>query len=126
MKAVIAPPRVPSPSKNQRDFLFADMAKLADALDLGSSGVTRAGSSPVIRISVKNVSESESINLVFPDFETFFYFCLTEVEIRIPAMMRIIATKPITPKDSFSTSHPRTAAATGLSAQNMDARSAVV
>lgn len=26
------------------------MAKLADALDLGSSGVTRAGSSPVIRI----------------------------------------------------------------------------
>ena len=38
MKAVIAPPRVPSPSKNQRDFLFADMAKLADALDLGSSG----------------------------------------------------------------------------------------
>lgn len=35
MKAVIAPPRVPSPSKNQRDFLFADMAKLADALDLG-------------------------------------------------------------------------------------------
>lgn len=51
MKAVIAPPRVPSPSKNQRDFLFADMAKLADALDLGSSEATRAGSSPVIRIS---------------------------------------------------------------------------
>lgn len=25
------------------------MAELADALDLGSSGVTRAGSSPVIR-----------------------------------------------------------------------------
>lgn len=46
MKAVIAPPRVPSPSKNQRDFLFADMAKLADALDLGSSEATRAGSSP--------------------------------------------------------------------------------
>ena len=41
MKAVIAPPRVPSPSKNQRDFLFADMAKLADALDLGSSPVIR-------------------------------------------------------------------------------------
>ena len=51
MKAVIAPPRVPSPSKNQRDFLFADMAKLADALDLGSSVATRAGSSPVIRIA---------------------------------------------------------------------------
>ena len=51
MKAVIAPPRVPSPSKNQRDFLFADMAKLADALDLGSSEATRAGSSPVIRIA---------------------------------------------------------------------------
>ena len=28
----------------------ADMAELADALDLGSSGNTRAGSSPVIRI----------------------------------------------------------------------------
>lgn len=80
-------------------------------------------------ISMKNASESESINLVFPDFEAFFYvflFCLAEVEIRIPAIMRIIAIKPVTPKDSFSTSHPRTAAATGLSAQNMDARSAVV
>lgn len=29
---------------------YADMAELADALDLGSSGATRAGSSPVIRI----------------------------------------------------------------------------
>ncbi len=29
---------------------FADMAELADALDLGSSGQPRAGSSPVIRI----------------------------------------------------------------------------
>ncbi len=28
----------------------ADMAELADALDLGSSGAPRAGSSPVIRI----------------------------------------------------------------------------
>ena len=62
MKAVIAPPRVPSPSKNQRDFLFADMAKLADALDLGSSEATRAGSSPVIRIAE---------NLIFQGF--FFY-----------------------------------------------------
>ena len=59
MKAVIAPPRVPSPSKNQRDFLFADMAKLADALDLGSSEATRAGSSPVIRI----------------DFSRFLFLC---------------------------------------------------
>lgn len=35
------------------------MAELADALDLGSSGATRAGSSPVIRISgaeaIKNI-----------------------------------------------------------------------
>ncbi len=31
-------------------FSFADMAELADALDLGSSGNTRAGSTPVIRI----------------------------------------------------------------------------
>ena len=30
-------------------ILFADMAELADALDLGSSEATRAGSSPVIR-----------------------------------------------------------------------------
>ncbi len=29
--------------------LLADMAELADALDLGSSGESRAGSSPVIR-----------------------------------------------------------------------------
>ena len=57
MKAVIAPPRVPSPSKNQRDFLFADMAKLADALDLGSSEATRAGSSPVIRIGASGDTE---------------------------------------------------------------------
>ncbi len=30
-------------------MLRADMAELADALDLGSSGNTRAGSTPVIR-----------------------------------------------------------------------------
>ncbi|GAO99873.1 succinyl-diaminopimelate desuccinylase [Fructobacillus ficulneus] len=36
---------------------FADVAELADALDLGSSGVIRAGSIPVIRIAtfVENV-----------------------------------------------------------------------
>ncbi len=28
---------------------YADMAELADAIDIGSSGNTRAGSSPVIR-----------------------------------------------------------------------------
>ena len=33
-----APPREPSPCKNRRVFSFADMAELADALDLGSSG----------------------------------------------------------------------------------------
>lgn len=32
-------------------MLRADMAELADALDLGSSGNTRAGSTPVIRIA---------------------------------------------------------------------------
>ena len=31
-------------------ILAADVAELADALDLGSSGATRAGSIPVIRI----------------------------------------------------------------------------
>lgn len=33
--------------------MFADMAELADALDLGSSGVPRAGSIPVIRIDLR-------------------------------------------------------------------------
>ena len=33
-------------------FTAADVAELADALDLGSSGVTRAGSIPVIRIRI--------------------------------------------------------------------------
>ena len=33
--------------------MFADMAELADALDLGSSGVPRAGSIPVIRIQLR-------------------------------------------------------------------------
>ena len=31
-------------------MIWADMAELADAPDLGSGGSTRAGSSPVIRI----------------------------------------------------------------------------
>ena len=65
MKAVIAPPRVPSPSKNQRDFLFADMAKLADALDLGSSEATRAGSSPVIRIAEILIFQGFKIRKLF-------------------------------------------------------------
>ena len=34
-------------------MLRADMAELADALDLGSSGNTRAGSTPVIRTNDK-------------------------------------------------------------------------
>lgn len=33
--------------------MFADMAELADALDLGSSVNRRAGSTPVIRIFLK-------------------------------------------------------------------------
>lgn len=60
MKAVIAPPRVPSPSKNQRDFLFADMAKLADALDLGSSAARHAGSTPVTRTKKTQLPSRES------------------------------------------------------------------
>ena len=35
--------------------LFADMAELADALDLGSSVARRAGSTPVIRTKVNPV-----------------------------------------------------------------------
>ncbi len=34
-------------------WMFADMAELADALDLGSSGVPRAGSIPVIRMDLR-------------------------------------------------------------------------
>ena len=33
--------------------IFVDVAELADALDLESSGATRAGSSPVIHIIAK-------------------------------------------------------------------------
>ena len=36
-----------------RYHMFADMAELADALDLGSSVNRRAGSTPVIRIFFK-------------------------------------------------------------------------
>ena len=36
-------------------MLRADMAELADALDLGSSGNTRAGSTPVIRLSLIHI-----------------------------------------------------------------------
>ena len=38
---------------------YADMAELADALDLGSSGYPRAGSSPVIR-SLESCSFAET------------------------------------------------------------------
>ena len=37
-------------------YLHAAMAELADALDLGSSGVTRAGSIPVSRTKVIEIS----------------------------------------------------------------------
>ena len=40
-------------------FIFlADMAELADALDLGSSGNTRAGSTPVIRKALRTEYDS--------------------------------------------------------------------
>ena len=38
-------------------MLRADMAELADALDLGSSGESRAGSSPVIRTKAKRSAQ---------------------------------------------------------------------
>ena len=47
--------------------LLADMAELADALDLGSSGESRAGSSPVIRILVKKWEIP-----IFREFPIFF------------------------------------------------------
>ena len=37
-------------------LIYADMAELADAHDSGSCGATRAGSSPVIRTSLKGLS----------------------------------------------------------------------
>ena len=44
----------------QQGPLQADVAELADALDLGSSGVTRGGSSPLIRSTqpVRSLSRS--------------------------------------------------------------------
>ena len=47
------------------------MAELADALDLGSSGDTRAGSSPVNRIIRKTVS---FMDLVIEWLSPFFMF----------------------------------------------------
>ena len=47
------------------------MAELADALDLGSSGESRAGSSPVIRITRKTVS---FMDLVTEWLSPFFMF----------------------------------------------------
>ncbi len=43
----------------------ADVAELADALDLGSSGHPRAGSSPVIRTKSKNACEPKRFAGVF-------------------------------------------------------------
>ena len=40
------------------------MAELADALDLGSSGVIRAGSSPVTR-TIKDLFELEIVRFLF-------------------------------------------------------------
>ena len=53
-------------------MLRADMAELADALDLGSSGNTRAGSTPVIRTS----AEGLIIN-GFRDCRVFLFLCYT-------------------------------------------------
>ena len=40
--------------------LYADMAELADALDLGSSVLRRGGSSPFIRIVLKKAGSYEA------------------------------------------------------------------
>ena len=40
---------IPSLSKNRGEIEYAGMAELADALDLGSSGVIRVGSTPTTR-----------------------------------------------------------------------------
>ena len=50
---------------------YADMAELADALDLGSSGGSRAGSTPVIR-TIKECFTSVTKSLVFLFFDSGF------------------------------------------------------
>jgi hypothetical protein len=40
--------------------ICGDVAELADALDLGSSGATRAGSIPVVPINRHSTNEAES------------------------------------------------------------------
>ena len=58
---------------------FADVAELADALDLGSSGHPRAGSSPVIRTKRKSACEPKRFAGVFLfliyDLSLFFVKC---------------------------------------------------
>ena len=54
------------------------MAELADALDLGSSGISRAGSSPVIRTKTE-ASKKPSAMRFFGCFLFSYFLCLVVI-----------------------------------------------
>ena len=59
--------------------MFADMAELADALDLGSSGYPRAGSSPVIRTKIDSLLFGENLFLYGIPSAEVLWFCESKI-----------------------------------------------
>ena len=57
----------------------ADMAELADALDLGSSGYPRAGSSPVIRTKIDSLLFGENLFLYGIPSAEVLWFCESKI-----------------------------------------------
>ena len=55
------------------------MAELADALDLGSSGYPRAGSSPVIRTKIDSLQKGENLFLYGAPSAEVLWFCESKI-----------------------------------------------
>ena len=55
------------------------MAELADALDLGSSGYPRAGSSPVIRTKIDSLQKGENLFLYGIPSAEVLWFCESKI-----------------------------------------------
>ena len=55
------------------------MAELADALDLGSSGYPRAGSSPVIRTKIDSLLFGENLFLYGIPSAEVLWFCESKI-----------------------------------------------
>ena len=55
------------------------MAELADALDLGSSGYPRAGSSPVIRTKIDSLLFGENLFLYGAPSAEVLWFCESKI-----------------------------------------------